>query len=292
MQGDSKATPEGTPQGVTPQKGILNPPGAEPLNLVHGWGAPKPFWASPRSREEALRPPRAWCPHQGPVGGTPRSPLGKRRVPADDPAPKLPRPPRWHSHVLGGQVLALHDADGEGAAPGHGGRAAEPSGAERSQTAPSAASNPRTRAQRPCADRHRRPPISARGRGKEAWPGGNPRRPLGHAIDCRPRGVASAGGRGRAPRAARVPRGPPGVPAVPSVPPLCPRCVPAGSPLCPLGPLSPWHCPRFQGSSAPACLAQRPPVLDQTHTKPLSPHAPGGCSISRAALHPKPPAFY
>lgn len=82
------------------------------------------------------------------------------------------------------------------------------------------------------------------------------------------------------------------VPAVPAGSPLCPRCVPAGSPLCPLGPLSPRRCPRFQGSSAPACLAQRPPVLDQTYTELLRPHEPGGCSISRAALHPKPPAFY
>lgn len=28
--------------------------------------------------------------------------------------------PRQHSHILGGQVPALHDADGKHAAPGHG----------------------------------------------------------------------------------------------------------------------------------------------------------------------------
>lgn len=57
MQGDSKAILEGAPQEVIPQKGILKPPGGEPLNHMHSWGAPKPFRASPQSREDALRPP-------------------------------------------------------------------------------------------------------------------------------------------------------------------------------------------------------------------------------------------
>lgn len=153
-----------------------------------------------------------------------------------------------------------------------GGRAAQPSRAERSQTGPSVASNPRPRAQRPCAGRRRRPPISAWGRGRGRGPE-HIRSSHWVMLSAVRQGVwPERGGRGRALRAAGVPQRPPAVSPrfVPSLcpPAVSPRCVPSVPSLCllcPLCPLSPRHHPRLQGGAAPACQ----PGLDQTHTGPL-----------------------
>lgn len=59
--------------------------------------------------------------------------------------------PRQHSHVLGGQVPALHDADGQHAAPGHGEGGRDGRSGQRS-----AAPNPRPRSPEPMCGPARR----------------------------------------------------------------------------------------------------------------------------------------
>lgn len=136
MQGDSKATLEGTPQGMTPQKGTLKPPGGKTLNHMHSLGPPKQF-ASPQSREEALRPP---CPHQGPVGGTPRSTPGKAASPSGMPPPRTSPGPHRDTHMsLAGRFLPstmrMERALRRAMAGGQRSRA-EPSGAKRRRARP------------------------------------------------------------------------------------------------------------------------------------------------------------
>lgn len=159
-------------------KGGLPPchPGGNP-KVIQG-GNPK---ALEGGRPEAIPKSREGSPQTHPIG-SPKALGGCHRRALGRDTPKLswgpeakqhaeprcqPPAPAQHSHVLGGQVPALHDADGQHAAPGHGegGRDGAGSGARPRTRGPGAPS--------PCAGRHGGRPISERvwagGRGLREW---------------------------------------------------------------------------------------------------------------------------
>lgn len=176
--GTAGGTPQSHPGGGPPNaRGPHGHPGGNPQSTGTAEGDPKPFWASPRSKGGAPQshPGRGVPKAQGPVGGTPHSTPGAGGAPSRAVPPKPSRPPRGDSHVLGGQVPALHDADGERAPPGHGGRAAERS--RRSGAEPrTRGTQPRAHVRAGAASRQ-----SARGAGRRAGPEAFPWRRLG---DC------------------------------------------------------------------------------------------------------------
>lgn len=151
MQGDPKATLEGAPKtqallGGHPKATLRGTPKVRALprgcpKAIVGGGPPTQGGSKatrgpggklqallailgepPKPGEHPKATPGGVPKAQGPVGGTPHSTPGQGGCLWGCPPPLRSRTSGQHSHVLGGQVPALHDADGESAPPGHGGR--------------------------------------------------------------------------------------------------------------------------------------------------------------------------